>query len=102
MPDRDAFEARLAELRAGFAARLRRDARDIADAAARLDRDPEAAERIRSLAHRLSGTAGSFGFAEAGRIAGRIETLAEAPTNGARHALADAVAALRALAEREG
>lgn len=71
---RAAAAARLAELRAGFGAKL----------AARLDELGQALERARAgevaarehalmLAHRLAGTAGSYGYAEASRHATIIE-----------------------------
>lgn len=62
------FAAQLAELRRGYVASLPRKLDEIADA---LDRRSLA--DARALAHRLKGTAGSYGVASVGAAASAIE-----------------------------
>jgi HPt (histidine-containing phosphotransfer) domain-containing protein len=68
--------------------------------------DPRRLERARSLAHRLRGTAGSYGFAAVGAAAGRVEdamlrTAWDEIDPALRDTLALAVAAVRALTGEE-
>ncbi len=67
----DELEAELAALRLEYAASLSPKARAIVVALA-TDR-----EEARALAHRLRGTAGSFGFAEVSAAAGALEDALE-------------------------
>ncbi len=67
---------RLAELRRGFAARLRERVEELDAAVAAVDdRQAVAVSRVEHLAHKLAGTAGSYGFHEVGEIAAEIEAL---------------------------
>jgi HPt (histidine-containing phosphotransfer) domain-containing protein len=61
--------------------------------------DATALGKLRTLAHRVHGTAGSYGFAAVSEVAGRLETLAQAAVAGApdRAALEAIAAELRAL-----
>ena len=63
---------KLAALRHGFAPRLRQRIQELADAVDAGSSDVE------SLAHQLAGTAGSYGFAEAGELAAELELLCQA------------------------
>jgi HPt (histidine-containing phosphotransfer) domain-containing protein len=66
----------LAALRVEYARRLPARVRKVARALGAYRRAPGDAvllERARSLAHRLRGTAGSYGFAAVGAAAGRVE-----------------------------
>ncbi len=71
-----AAKLRLAELRAGFAAKLaaRWDELDALLIRGR-DGDPRAQAEALFKAHQLAGTAGSYGYDEAGRHAATIERL---------------------------
>ena len=100
----DDLQEILAALRAGYAADL---PAIVASLAASLDearREPSAEllRAAREQAHRLHGTAGSYGFAAAGRAAGRIEAaldeLAAGPAPEAWREIDRALAALRAEA----
>lgn len=67
---------RLAELRRGFAARLRERVEELDAAVAAVDdRQAAAVARVEHLAHKLAGTAGSYGFHEVGEIAAELEAL---------------------------
>lgn len=59
----------------------------------------DAFERARVIAHRLHGTAGSYGFGAVSEIAGELEELFERADHDATHWLAvhDCVARLRSL-----
>jgi HPt (histidine-containing phosphotransfer) domain-containing protein len=72
VPPASAIEDELRALRAEYAAEL---PALLGDLRAELDaaRSPEAVARASRKAHRIRGTAGSHGFAEAGAIAGAIE-----------------------------
>jgi len=63
----------LAALRAEYLAHLPELLAELALLVARGATDVEARERARVAAHRLRGTAGSYGFEAAGELAGRIE-----------------------------
>ena len=72
---RAAAEA-LAELRAGYATELPERVERLAHALHAWHRAPADATRLelaRVLAHKLRGTAGSYGFPEVGEAAGRVE-----------------------------
>ena len=67
---------RLAELRQGFAGRLRERVDELDAAVAAVDdRQPAAVSKVEHLAHKLAGTAGSYGFHEVGEIAAELEAL---------------------------
>ncbi|MCR9159275.1 MAG: Hpt domain-containing protein [Nannocystaceae bacterium] len=67
---------RLAELRQGFAARLRERVDALETAVAKVDdRQAAAIAEVEQLAHKLAGTAGSYGFHEIGEIAAELEAL---------------------------
>jgi HPt (histidine-containing phosphotransfer) domain-containing protein len=93
----DDLQEILAALREGYAADL---PALVASLAASIDlarREPsaESLRAARDQAHRIHGTAGSYGFAAAGKAAGRIEVALDA---GAWEEIDDALAALRAEA----
>lgn len=71
--DRDAARARLEGVRGRFAARL---AERVTELLAEIEKarsgETQLAESI-ALAHRIAGTAGSFGYTDAGEHAGAIE-----------------------------
>ncbi len=72
------FDSRLDALRARFAERCGGHAAELDEWVARAGTAPDdSREAIRAVAHRLAGTAGTFGFAEIGEIAGRLEHLCE-------------------------
>jgi hypothetical protein len=101
MTSEDRFAAaamRLAELRAGFRARLELRLGELQErlVAARAG-DAAAIADARSLAHSLAGTAGSYGFAEAGANVARIERALEWPPDEASwQRIDEALAAARA------
>lgn len=67
---------RLAALRNGFVERLRTRVGELERAVegARAG-DDGGVERTEQLAHKLAGTAGSYGFQEVGDVAAQLETL---------------------------
>lgn len=69
------IEVDLGELRAGYAAELPARAGMLLEAVASLRQryEPKVASDALALAHRLHGTAGTYGFSEASRLAGRVE-----------------------------
>lgn len=70
---------KLAALRNGFAARLRDRVRELEDAVeAACSQDDLGVHQTESLAHRLAGTAGSYGFAEVGELSAELEALCQA------------------------
>ena len=72
------FDAALAELRAEYAVRLQRDLDDVSEMVLAFAADTgnaEHRERARFQAHRLKGSAGTFGFPAVSEHAGRIEEL---------------------------
>lgn len=74
MSDPDDVQARFSALRARFAASLReRLDRLAALVAAAREGSPEGLAEAMVLAHRLAGTAGSFGHVEAGEAAAVLE-----------------------------
>jgi diguanylate cyclase (GGDEF)-like protein len=70
-----ALDHAFAELRKEFATKLPARVAELATAIDAVRKDPTTADAARSLAHRLRGTAGSYGFAALGDAAGRIEDL---------------------------
>ncbi len=67
---------KLAALRKGFATRLRERVQELEDAVeAACARDDLGVRNTEVLAHQLAGTAGSYGFLEAGEIAAELEAL---------------------------
>jgi HPt (histidine-containing phosphotransfer) domain-containing protein len=67
---------RLAELRRGFATRLRERVEELQAAVEAVDdRQPDAVAKVENLAHKLAGTAGSYGFHEVGEVAAELEAL---------------------------
>jgi HPt (histidine-containing phosphotransfer) domain-containing protein len=68
-----AAKARLAELQAKFADRLRVRVAELREAVDAAVAEPAGIVAALDLAHRLAGTAGSFGYASAGQIAGELE-----------------------------
>jgi len=66
-------ESKLAALRAGYGVALRAKLQEIASRLAEGERD-----EAKGLAHKVRGTAGSYGYAEVGLLAGRLEDALEA------------------------
>lgn len=67
---------RLAALRNGFAARLRERVQELHDAVeSACSRDDLGLHHVELLAHQLAGTAGSYGFLEAGELSAELEAL---------------------------
>jgi HPt (histidine-containing phosphotransfer) domain-containing protein len=78
----DGFAAELRALRDAYGRGLPGKVDDVAQVLAALRAsggDPAARESARSLAHRLGGTAGSYGFVAVGEAASVIEGLLTAP-----------------------
>ncbi len=67
-------KARLAAVRAKFAGKLRDRIDELAQVVAAAPADAEQVAKAIELAHRLAGTAGSFGYADAGAEALQLET----------------------------
>ena len=84
----------LAAMRAEYAAELPGMVAGLAALVARAGEGREAAVRARAAAHRLRGTAGSFGFHAVGVAAGEVERAVEGDTA----ELATRMRALEALA----
>lgn len=107
-PDREAaIRAALAELRAEYRELVPAQLRELEDCIAQARRGEGGAAALalaRTLAHRVRGTAGSYGWPAVGEAAGRIEdaleaageALGEEAAAGIAQALADARAALAA------
>ena len=75
----DAFQAKLAKLRAGFIERLITDAAEFEMLAGRLlgpDADEEDRQSVKRMAHRLAGASGTFGFQDLSQPAAAVEDLA--------------------------
>ena len=67
---------KLAALRNGFAARLRERVEELQGAVeAACAQDDLGVRHTEVLAHQLAGTAGSYGFLEAGEISAELEAL---------------------------
>lgn len=67
---------KLAALRNGFAARLRERVQELHDAVeTACAQDDLGLPRTEELAHKLAGTAGSYGFLEVGEISAELEAL---------------------------
>ena len=77
MSEPDEVEAALAALRRGYAAELPDLVRSLAARMEEAATRPSALDQARREAHRLRGTAGSYGFAAVGEAAGRIEDALE-------------------------
>jgi CheY-like chemotaxis protein len=76
----------LADLRAGFLRRVRRDIGALAEARSVLRRgnaSPSTFERIKNVTHSLSGAGGIYGFSEIGDAAAAVEDAALARLAGA-------------------
>ncbi|MFN7143352.1 MAG: ATP-binding protein, partial [Myxococcota bacterium] len=84
-----------ADLRVAYAASLPGQVSELCELVERLGADASVAPRIVTLAHRLHGSAGTYGFPAVSAAAGEVERLAR---GGPRDALVDAVAALRRAA----
>jgi HPt (histidine-containing phosphotransfer) domain-containing protein len=69
----DSVEAALAALQAAYAAQVPAQVRSLLDLLGVAAACPEAAAEARRLAHRLRGTAGTYGFAAVGEACARIE-----------------------------
>lgn len=65
-------EDRLASARAAYATRARLQAAEVRGLAAELP-SPQALQSLRDLAHRLHGTAGSYGFSDTSTAAAKLE-----------------------------
>ena len=104
-------QQQLAQLRRAFAQKLPRRMEELTEAAAVLDAAPsseaalEAVVLVGLLAHRLAGTAGTFGYAELGNLARRLEHLcdrlhaqASMPPHDQLHTVEDLIQQLRVLA----
>ena len=76
-PDQDAAREKLEALRRAFTGRLRERIEELRQAVDAACRGEASAEQVESLAHKLSGTAGSYGFVEVGEIAADLEALCE-------------------------
>jgi HPt (histidine-containing phosphotransfer) domain-containing protein len=74
----DDVQAALAVLRTDYAARLPALIQSLLDLVEEAGERPGVAEEARLLAHRLRGTAGSYGFVDVSEAAGRIEDAIEA------------------------
>jgi HPt (histidine-containing phosphotransfer) domain-containing protein len=70
----------LATLRADYAKQLPQKITDLTEATQRALKDPSNKEQARSLAHKLRGTGGSYGFHKLSEAAGKLEDLLRAPT----------------------
>ena len=86
----------LAEMRADYAAELPGMIAALAAVVARAGEGRDAAARARAAAHRIRGTAGSFGFHAVGVAAGEVESAID----GDPVELAARMRALEALARR--
>ena len=74
------FEATagLSAVRSAYVQRLRSQAADLREALVRAQQgDTDALAELRRIAHRLHGTAGSFGFDEVSYAAAQLEELVE-------------------------
>ena len=69
----------MAELRAEYAVELPAIVAALAALIGRAGEGREAAARARAAAHRLRGTAGSYGFREVGVAAGEVEEAIDGP-----------------------
>ena len=68
---REDYERRVATVRAAYVARAREEAAELCELAGRTD--DEGRDRLRQLAHRVNGTAGTFGFAHVSAAAAQLE-----------------------------
>jgi HPt (histidine-containing phosphotransfer) domain-containing protein len=84
----------LAALRADYAAELPRLIRDLGALVEAAAIDAAVLQRARDAAHRLRGTAGSYGFVAVGEAAGHVEDALEQGAGG----VPELVRALAALA----
>ena len=93
------FETHFRDLRERFRARLAERLGMLRTAAcvwSGSPRDENSLKTIRSIAHDLAGSSGTFGFDELGEVAARLETAAERVLAGlgGEHALQPALQAL--------
>lgn len=65
---------RLADVRARYAERLRSQRSELLECLAALDSGADVREQLRSFAHRLHGSAGSFGFDRVSQVAAHVES----------------------------
>lgn len=87
-PGKQELEQHIAALRAKYAERLDGRLRELEQALTALESFPdvdaavaaESLDTVIRLAHRLHGTAGSYGFPEVGLAAGRIEEVLRSST----------------------
>ncbi len=93
MADDEGTRAALAELAVEYAAELPGLIDELARLVEAASADPAAVPRARAAAHRLRGTAGSYGFVAIGEAAGSVEDALEAGT-GTAPALVRVLAAL--------
>ena len=70
----------LANLRADYAKQLPQKLTDLSQATHNAIADPTTKDYARSLAHKLRGTAGSYGFHQLSEAAGVLEDLLRAPS----------------------
>lgn len=88
----DDFDAEFARLKAGYLQRLPAIARHVQGAAASDDRS-----EVKRIAHRLKGSAGSYGCPEISEAAGLVEAAAETlPADEVAKAVAGLVASIAA------
>ena len=85
-PSSDRFAVEMAALRADFLAVLPDRLEELANALRSIGTDPAGPEVAASLAHRLRGTAGSFGHHEVSIAAAKIEELLAPPPKSLRRA----------------
>lgn len=71
--DRDAARARLAFVRERFASRLAARVTELQEQVARAKKTERSWAEPIALAHRLAGTAGSYGYVDAGAHAAAVE-----------------------------
>lgn len=101
-PRRARVQARLESLKARYRGRLRERLQELMDAMAKISGDGPEVEVARVLAHRLRGTAGTYGFDEVSAIAAEVEATLRIGGDFelAALALADVAAALDGAEER--
>ncbi|MFN4089270.1 MAG: Hpt domain-containing protein [Alphaproteobacteria bacterium] len=94
----DAFTLQMAALRARFTARVTADRAMLA--CLHPPFDPATRDLVRAVAHRLAGSAGTFGYPGAGAAALRLEDACESGDDGEiGRTLDDTLAALAAIVQ---
>src|SRR3954471_1935004 len=78
----EAVRTALAELRAEYVLELPQRVEELAAAIRRARGDWSNVEQVVSRAHKICGTAGSYGFASLSEAAGRIEAVFKAASGG--------------------